>query len=119
MSYSIDYRRRVVDFVAEGGRKAEALRVFKISPDTLYKWLRAGENLAPRPAKTRVRKLDKAALAAHVEKYPDAILRERAAHFGVAPNAIWVALRTMKIVKKTASLSRARQYEKGRVHGRS
>jgi transposase len=54
----------------------------------------------PKPAKECQRKLDKAALAAHVRDYPDALLRERAAHFGVHINAIWTALKKLKVTKK-------------------
>jgi len=60
------------------------------------------DDLAPRKHGARRRKLDKKALARHVDQYPDALLRERAAHFGVHINAVWVALRKEKIVKKTA-----------------
>ena len=100
MTYSTDYRRRVISFIHEGGSKREAARLFKLSPDTIYQWLKRGDDLSPRPAQTRQRKLDKAALARHVETHPDALLRERAAPFGVTTGAIWTALRKMKIVKK-------------------
>ena len=102
MCYSIDYRRRVISFVAEGGSKRDAARLFKISPNTIYEWLKRGDDLSPRPAKTRQRKLDKKALARHVQENPDALLRERAAHFGVGVNTVWVAMRRTGFVKKTA-----------------
>jgi hypothetical protein len=35
-----------------------------------------------------------------VRDFPDALLRERTAHFGVSVNAIWVAMKTLKITKK-------------------
>ena len=92
MAYSIDYRRRVISFVNEGGSKLEAARLFKVHPETVYEWLKRGEDLSPRPAKTRQRKLDKKELARHVREYPDALLRERAIHFRVHINAIWMAL---------------------------
>lgn len=82
--------------------KREAARLFKISPNTIYEWLRRGEDLSPRPAKTRKRKIDRAALAVHVAKYPDLYLRERAEHFDVDPSAISYHLRLMQIVKKSA-----------------
>lgn len=99
MSYSLDFRQRVVSYVKEGGSKAEASRLFGIERRTLYHWLSA-KDLSPRPAKTRKRKLDKGALAAHVRDYPDWVLRERAEHFGVHINAIWSALQTLRITKK-------------------
>lgn len=99
MSYSIDFRQRVVAYVNEGGSKVEAARIFGVGRDTIYRWLSA-DDISPCPAKTRNRKLDKLALAKHVEEYPDMILRERAAHFGVRINAVWVALRKLRIRKK-------------------
>ncbi|MCB0375882.1 MAG: helix-turn-helix domain-containing protein [Sinomicrobium sp.] len=102
MAYGIDYRRRVLSFVSEGGSKLEAARLFKVHPDTIYEWLKRGEDLSPRPAMTRKRKIDKTALARHVKEHPDALLRERAAVFKVTPEAVFYALRAMKIVKKTA-----------------
>ena len=102
MSYSIDFRRRVLAFVEEGGSKAKAARLFKVHPSTIYEWLKRGEDLAPKPATTRRRKLDKASLARHVREHPDAVLRERAVHFGVRINSVWFAMRRMGFVKKTA-----------------
>ena len=99
MTYSIDMRTRAIRFVNEGGSKAEAARLFRINRQTLYNWL-AAEDLSPKVCGPRRRKLDKTSLATHVRDYPDALLRERAEHFGVRTNAIWVALRRMDIRKK-------------------
>ena len=97
--YSMDMRERAVKYVQDGGSQMEASRLFGVTRRTIYIWLHR-KNLAPTIVKTRRRKLDKKALAAHVRNYPDALLRERAAHFGVQPSAVWVALGRMKIVKK-------------------
>jgi transposase len=99
MSYSVDLRERVVGYVRGGGSPTQAAQLFQVGRTTLYRWLGAPD-LQPRPAKMRKRKLDKAALSAHVRDAPDALLRERAAHFGVTINAIWVALKTLGITKK-------------------
>ncbi len=103
MTYSLDLRERAVSYVRTGGAQVEACRLFGIGRKTLYNWLHA-QDLRPRPSGPRRRKLDKALLAAHVRDYPDALLRERAAAFGVHINAIWVALRQMKISKKNSAL---------------
>jgi transposase len=103
MTYSVDLRERAISFVKQGGNKAEAARIFGIKRQTLYNWL-GSQDLHPKQHGTRRRKLDKAALAAHVRDYPDALLRERAAHFGVRVNAIWVALRQLNIHKKNDAL---------------
>ena len=99
MSYSVDLRERVVSYVRNGGSATEAARLFEVGRTTLYRWL-GSPDLRPKPAKERRRKLDKMALAAHVRDFPDALLRDRAAHFGVAINAIWVALKKLSITKK-------------------
>ena len=115
MLYDISLRRKVLERVKEGMSKHEAARLFKISPNTIYEWLKRGDDLAPRYAPTRKRKLDKAALEAHVNAHPSALLRERAAHFGVGVNTVWVAMRKLGFVKKTAPISGAQHYEKDGV----
>lgn len=99
MTYPISFRRKVVEHIQAGMGKRTAARLFKISPNTLYSWLNA-EDLHPRPAKQRHRKIDKEALAKHIEQYPDLYLRERAAHFGVSVNAIWELMQRLGYRKK-------------------
>ena len=99
MTYSLDLRERAIGFVHQGGTKAEAARIFGINRQTLYNWF-AAKDLQPKKCGPRRRKLDKAALAAHVRACPDALLRERAEHFGVRTNAIWVAMRQLDMRKK-------------------
>lgn len=100
MHYPITFRRKVLAHIAEGMSKREAARLFKISPQTLYNWLRR-EDLNPALAKQRHRKIDKAKLRAHVKEHPQMLLRERAKIFGVSVPGLSIALKTMKIVKKT------------------
>jgi transposase len=92
-------RERAVRFVRDGGSQVEASRLFGVDRKTLYHWLRR-EHLAPSPRTTRQRIIDKARLAAHVQAHPDALLRERAAEFGVSPSGMWRALRSLRIRKK-------------------
>jgi transposase len=99
MSYSVDLRERVVNYVCNGGSAASAANLFPVGRATIYRW-HGAPDLKPKPAKERKRKLDKVALAAHVRDFPDSLLRERAAHFGVTINAIWVALKKLAITKK-------------------
>jgi len=101
MTYPISFRRKVVSHVEEGMGKREAARLFKISPNTLYVWL-CSPDLSPKQHGLRCGKIDKAALSAHVEAHPDALLRERADHFGVTTNAIWEMMRKLGFVKKRA-----------------
>lgn len=103
MTYSLDLRERAVSYVRSGGSQAEASRIFGVTARCLYNWLKR-DDLRPKAHGTRRRKLDKSALAAHVRAYPDALLRERAEHFGVQVNAVWVALRQLDIRKKNDAL---------------
>jgi len=103
MTYSVDLRKRVVAYVQSGGEKSEAGRIFGVTRPTIYRWL-SSKDLTPRPATIRKGKLDKSLLEAHVRKHPDALLRERAAEFGVHINAIWTALRKLDIRKKNDAI---------------
>ena len=99
MTYSIDLRKRVVEFVSRGGSKAEASRQYEVSLWCVNDWCKR-DDLTPKVSKRRNRKLDWQALSRHIEKFPDALLRERAQHFGVRESAIWYANRQMKLTRK-------------------
>ncbi len=99
MTYSIDLRKKVLKFVSSGGTQLDAAKNFGVNPKTIYCWQRL-ENITPKPRLTWHRKIHKNELIQHVNDFLDMILRERAAHFGVHINAIWGALRRLKIRKK-------------------
>ncbi len=100
MTYQTPHRIAVLSFLNDGGSKSEASRLFKVSRDTIYRWLRL-DDIAPKaPPKVRYRKINKDVLREHVEKNPDMFLRERAAHFDVAISSMSLALKKMKIRKK-------------------
>ena len=96
MTYSIDLRKRVVEFVLYGGSKAEASKRYKVSLWCVNDWSKQ-EDLTPQEQKGKKRKLDWSALSQHIQEYPNALLRERAKYFGVHTNAIWCASRMMKL----------------------
>lgn len=106
MTYSVDLRKRVVDFVAAGGSKAEASRRYKVSIWCVNDWCKR-KNLTPSPQLGRKRKLDWKAVAQHIQENPDALLRERAQYFGVHTSAIGYAQKQMKLTrKKNAKIQR-------------
>jgi len=92
-------RERAVSFVRDGGQRHEACRLFKIDPKTLYNWL-SSSDLRAKSHSLRHRKVCPRQLAEHVKAYPDALLRERAKHFGVYPNAIAYRLKQLQVSKK-------------------
>ena len=99
MTYPLSFRLKVLERIKEGMGKREAARLFKISPNTLYLWLKSPD-LNPRHGAPRRRKIDKVALQRHVEEHPDLYIRERASHFGVSVNGMWKAMRKLGYRKK-------------------
>ena len=100
MIYSVDLRKKVVGFVRNGGGQREAARRFEVSLWCVRDWL-ARKDLQPQQKGVpRQRKLDKEALRAHVRANPDALLRERAAHFGVRISSLEAALKRLRITRK-------------------
>ena len=102
MAYSEDLRQRVRQYVANGGSKAEASRLFDVSRTAIYRWLN-NDSPSKKPGRTKPDKLDEQALLQDVRRYPDKLLRERAEDFSMSINGIWVALKRLGI-KKNAEI---------------
>jgi transposase len=104
-AYTLDLRERVVQFVAGGGTRAEAARLFRLGERTVYRYLAAAKTntLAPKTSWGHWRKLDPAQLQAHVRHQPDATLQELQRVFGVSHNAVWVRLRQLGFTLKKNS----------------
>lgn len=101
MAYSTDLRKRVLDFIANGGSKADAERTFGTSRRTIYNWLEAENPLtSEKPGPKGPRSIDYDALRQHVADFPDKTLAERAKHFGVSKNGIFYALSKLNITRK-------------------
>ncbi len=99
MPYSLDLRKRVINFVEQGGSISKAAQIYQVGRATIYRWLSRAE-LAPTRVTRRQRKLDWEALRKDVEENPDSKLADRARKFGVRTNAIFYALTKMKITRK-------------------
>ena len=102
MAYSIDLRKRVLDFIENGGSKVEVSKLFNISRDIICKWHNASDPLVPQ--KTGPRCIDYKALTQHVKYFPDQTINERASHFGVSRYCIWYGLRKLGFSAKKKTL---------------
>lgn len=101
MRYSLDLRKRVLDFIEAGGSKAEAARRFSVSRTSIYKWLEAPDPFTyQKPGPRGPHTLDVEALKKHVSDFPDQTLQERAGHFGVSAFCIWYRLQKLGITRK-------------------
>ncbi|CAA2930198.1 IS630 transposase-related protein [Arsenophonus endosymbiont of Bemisia tabaci] len=91
MSYSIDFRRKVIFTMEEEGLSIrETAKQFRIDSASVSRWI---NQIEPKTSITRQRKIDKSELIKDVEQYPDAYQKECPEHFGVCQNAIWQALK--------------------------
>ena len=101
MAYSTDLRKRVLDFIETGGKKAEAARRFSLNRSTIYRWLAAEDpTMRQKTGPKEMRCLDEAALKKHVVDFPDLTQNERASHFGVSVSSIGYGLCKLGINRK-------------------
>lgn len=114
MPYSLDLRKKVINYIECGGKITEASKIFKIGRATIYRWLSRKE-LAATQVKNRNRKLDRKALEKDVKENPDSKLVERAKKFGVHPSAIFSAMKKMKITRKKKELRYRERNREARI----
>lgn len=103
MAYSIDFRERAIAFINKGHTGKELYEAFKIYPSEVNKWrklLKETGSLKPQYSKTRVRKINLQNLKQAVEEQPDAYLYELARKFGCTKQAIFYALKRLKLTFK-------------------
>lgn len=100
MTYSVDLRERVVEYVRDGGSKSEAARRFGVSRWCVYDWL-SRESLEPeKQGCPGPWKLCPETLKAHVEAYPDAYQHERGDALGVSRQVVLYGLQRLGIRRK-------------------
>jgi len=103
MAYDRKYRRRAIDYLAEGHTFRATAALFRISTTTLQKWksqLKESGDLTPKKRKRTWRKIDPEQLRTHIETHPDAYLKEIAKAFGCSISAVEKALKRLKISRK-------------------
>jgi transposase len=104
MAYSEDLKQRVLAFVAAGGSKVEAAKVFSLARATIYIWLQQPpDHQRRKPGPKTGYRIDRAKLAQLVEERPDLLQHEIAQIMGVSATGIWHALKAMKITRKKHS----------------
>ena len=103
MSYSLDFRQKVINYIENGGQVVKAAKTFGIARATIYRCL-GRKDLEATKVERRKIKLDW-----------NAKLIERAKRFGVHPTTIWYALDKMKINKKSNSGIEKKTERKGSI----
>ena len=103
MSYDSKYRRRALEYWADGHTQRETAKVFNISTTTLQGWKSQLKNTGKLETKKRMetwRKIEPSQLREYVTEHPDAYLREIAETFGCSCTAAMKALQRLKISRK-------------------
>ena len=104
MSYSEDFRKRVMEYLEEGHTWAQAQEVFKISTTAINSWRQkykeTGECRDTAPPPRKPKKLDPEELKAYVEEHPDAYLKEIGEAFGCSDTAVRKAFKRLGITRK-------------------
>lgn len=107
-AYSLDLRERVLSFLETNNNKKKACSLFKIGIASIYRWIRLKKtkgNLVPIRREYAYKKIDYDALKKYLELHPDHFLFEIAEEFSVTPQAIFYALKKLKITRKKRQLS--------------
>lgn len=102
-AYSLDLRERVIKYLEKGHDKQSAANFFSVGIATIYRWLRLKKEVGSLQAQRRERayqKIDNERLKEYVEANPDYFLCEIAEEFSVTEQAIFYALKRLKITRK-------------------
>jgi transposase len=101
--YSIDLRERVLSFLEKNPDKKAASELFQVGLATIFRWVakkKAVGNVQPLRRPYAYKRIDDEKLTAYVEAHPDHFLSEIANHFGLTLQAIFYALKRLKITRK-------------------
>lgn len=102
MVYSIDLRKKALKYIANGGTKSEASKIFGVTTRTLENWQKREKqnDLAPRMHGSKPSKIDNDKLKKYLEKNPDSYLREIAEEFCSTLQAVFYACKRIKVTLK-------------------
>ena len=99
MTYSIDFRKKVLQIRKEKGLSIiKTSELFKISPTSIVKW---NKNLVPKSGRNKpATKIDMEALAKDIKENADSYHYERAARLGVGTRTVGDALKRLQVTYK-------------------
>jgi len=109
MTYSLDFRQKVVSTRAqEGLTMEETAQRFGVGIASLARWLK---NIIPQETRAKpATKIDMVALAQDIEAHPDAYQYERAERLGVCTQCVNYALKRLGVTyKKNSAASKSQR----------
>lgn len=105
--YSLDLRKKVINYVLAGNQISAASRLFQVGRKTIYRWLdllKMQGHLNPKKCTPRSGyKINHDAVSDHFARSADATLQEVADAFSTHPSAIWYICQKQKITRKKRS----------------
>jgi len=107
MAYSVDLRKRVIDFVEKGNTQEKASEIFKVSVSAITRWLALRSetgSLEKRPLNRTAPIFESEKLEAYIAKNPDALLKDVAEYFGGSITGAFYALEREKLTLKKRAL---------------
>lgn len=102
MVYSLDLRKKALNYIANKGSISEASNIFGITTRTLSNWLSLEKrgDLAPKMKGSKPSKIDNEKLKQYVKDHPDHYLREIAEAFSTTLQAVFYACKRVNITLK-------------------
>lgn len=117
MVYSLDLRKKALDYIENGASLLETSRIFGVTTRTLSNWLQRQkqQDLAPKMRGSKPSKINSEKLKRYIEDHPDSYLREIAEAFSTTLQAIFYACKRLKItLKKRQSTIKKEVKKKGK-----
>ena len=118
-AYSVDLRKRVMKYLDEGKDKKSASSMFSIGISTVYRWIQERKergNIQPKIRPFAYKYIDDEKLKQYIENHQDAFLWEIAEEFSVTKQAIFYALKRLKITRKKRQISTKKEMSKRELH---
>lgn len=106
--YSQDLRKKVLKYLEKNKAKQTASNIFQVGIATVYRWVSLKKekgHVKPLRRKYAFKKVYDEDLIKYIEVHPDHFLYEIANHFSVSPQAIFYALKRLKITRKKSLIS--------------
>jgi transposase len=114
-AYSLDLRTRVVDAIDGGMPRAQAVRVFQVSPGSIKRWLRQRQGCGSLAPKLRsgqsatITQAQEPLLRLQLEQFPEATLQEHAERWN-AEHAITLSRWTLGRAIRRLGWSRKKRH---------
>ncbi len=107
MSYSVDLRKKVIEYKLTRHTIKETNKIFGVGTTTISNWIkkfRESGDLRNKKLERKAKKLPKEELKKYVKEHPDAYQREIAEFFNCSPSAVYKAFKRHKITRKKRHL---------------